>query len=88
MKVVKQSSWGSGNTIKEGKNIISVNIGVDREDEDAALDYIDKKYNEGWEIVANDRLFYAFILHKKDRSVRKEPRAKPWSKKESVKVLL
>jgi hypothetical protein len=84
----------TGNLIKEGKNIIYINFGNKGEerkggDRDRGFDYIDKKYDEGWEIVGNDRYLGRFILHKKDRSVRKEPRSKPRSKKESsVKVLL
>ena len=94
MKLVEESSWGKGNTIKEGKNIIYINFGNKGEerkggDRDRGFDYIDKKYDEGWEIVGNDRFIGSIILHKKDRVVRKETGSKPWSKKESsVKVLL
>ena len=66
MRVLEQGDfWGKGNTIKEGKNIIMIDMGTDEKDREDGLDYLDKKYNEGWEIVANYHLL-EFILHKKE----------------------
>ena len=54
-------------TIKEGSNIIYISINKEKNDD--ALDYVDKKYNEGWEIVAQGSgsggSIDELILHKK-----------------------
>ena len=87
-QIEKAGLMGKGNEIKEGNNIIY----IDLNNEDTGLDYIDKKYNEGWVIVSHTAVYELgddYTLHKKDRAVRKEPGSKPLSKKESsVKTLL
>jgi len=84
--------------IIEGKNVIYMSNMLYEENE-MIVKYLDKKYDEGWEIVsqAGQHSFGSLILHKKDRVVRKElkyldkkyrvvrkePGSKPLSKKES-----
>ena len=69
-QIEKAGLMGKGNEIKEGNNIIY----IDLNNEDTGLDYIDKKYNEGWEIVCgmvNSAVHKtSFVLHKKHRSAK------------------
>ena len=74
MKVISKG-WTDTNRISEGKNIIVVDASLmDEKPAQANLDYIDKKYDEGWEIVSHNDNHYT--LHKKHRSA-KETRGRP-----------
>lgn len=57
---------GMNSVIKEGRNIIVVEC---ERGKDEHLDYIDKKYDEGWEIVAvtHDTQHNTYTLHKRKR---------------------
>ena len=73
--VQKHSIMRKQSEIWEGNNIMRVKVFGDDED---GSDYIDKKYNEGWEIVTHDSPIYT--LHKKHRSAKEtnwKTRARP-----------
>ena len=49
-EVSKQGSWGKGNTILVGNNIMYIKLSDDKAEEIKILDFIDMKCGRGWEI--------------------------------------
>ena len=53
-EVSKQGSWGTGNTILVGTNIMYIKLSDDKVEEGKILDFIDMKCGQGWEIRGFD----------------------------------
>ncbi|MBL46558.1 MAG: hypothetical protein CMG56_03565 [Candidatus Marinimicrobia bacterium] len=53
-EVSKQGSWGKGNTILVGTNIMFIKLSDDKIEEGKILDFIDMKCGQGWEIHGFD----------------------------------
>tara|TARA_Y100000996_G_scaffold121436_1_gene91050 strand:+ start:431 stop:637 length:207 start_codon:yes stop_codon:yes gene_type:complete len=53
-EVSKQGSWGKGNTILVGNNIMYIKLSDDKAEEGKILDFIDMKCGRGWEIKGLD----------------------------------
>ena len=53
-EVSKQGSWGKGNTILVGTNIMFIKLSDDKVEEGKILDFIDMKCGQGWEIHGSD----------------------------------
>lgn len=49
-EVSKQGSWGTGNTILVGTNIMYIKLSDDKVEEGKIFDFIDMKCGQGWEI--------------------------------------
>lgn len=54
-EVSKQGSWGEGNIILVGTNIIFIKLSDDKVEEGKILDFIDMKCGQGWEIQGFDK---------------------------------
>ena len=53
-EVSKQGSWGKGNIILVGNNIMYIKLSDDKAEEIKILDFIDMKCGRGWEIKGLD----------------------------------
>ena len=53
-EVSKQGSWGKGNIILVGNNIMYIKLSDDKVEEGKILDFIDMKCGRGWEIKGLD----------------------------------
>ena len=53
-EVSKQGSWGKGNIILVGNNIMYIMLSDDKAEEIKILDFIDMKCGRGWEIKGLD----------------------------------
>lgn len=53
-EVSQQGSWGEGNTILVGTNIMFIKLSDDKVEEGKILDFMDMKCGQGWEIQGFD----------------------------------